>query len=305
MEMLKTVGRLSRSMRDLVQNMKHAYLILVHNNFYVLHTLLKMIDDKRNDIYIHVDSKCKSFDYNKCKSVVENSEIHFVKNYNVSWGGYSLIKAELSLMLESYQRGGYGYYHLISGTDLPIKSQDYIHNFFDENFGYEFITCATHVFTEKCNIISRFNTYHHTRNLFFLFLNAIKYKRYKYDFDVSFGSEWVSITESFVKCILEHKGWINKHFNYSHTCDEVYKQCIALNTDFKDKIYCFPSNSLYISFNMRYIDWSSGGAHPKILTMSDIDKILKSNCIFARKFDNLVDREVIDYIYDRVTSGDD
>lgn len=285
-------------------DMKHAYLILAHNNFYVFDTLLKMLDDKRNDIYIHIDSKCKFFDYNKYTSLVKNSDIYFVKNYNVSWGEYSLIEAEISLFSESYQRGGYGYYHLISGADLPLKSQDYIHDFFDKNSGYEFITCATNEYTKKCNIISRFNSFHHTQNAFYAILNSIKYKRYKNDFIVSFGSEWVSVTEAFVKCILKHKEWIKKHFKYSHACDEVYKQCIVLNTNFKDKIYNFPINNHTVSFNMRYIDWSGGGSHPKTLIMDDIGRIFESNCLFARKFDESVDRDVIDYIYDRVTYGD-
>lgn len=280
--------------------MKHAYLILAHNNFYVFDTLLQMIDDERNDIYIHIDSKCKSFDYGKYKGFVKNSEIHFVENYSVSWGEYSLIQAELALFSKAYKKGGYDYYHLISGTDLPIKSQDYIHNFFDMNLGYEFITCAIPGYTRKCNIISRFDTYQHTRNKVFCFLNHIKYKRFKHDFEVSFGSEWVSVTEPFVKCIIEHKKWIKKHFKYSHTCDEVYKQCIALNTKFRDKIYPFPNNENTVSFNMRYIDWSAGGSHPKIITMDDINKLFETDCLFARKFDEEVDRDVIDYVYDRV-----
>lgn len=35
--------------------MKHAYLIIAHNEPDVLKTLLFMLDDERNDIYLHVD----------------------------------------------------------------------------------------------------------------------------------------------------------------------------------------------------------------------------------------------------------
>ena len=37
--------------------MKHAYLILVHNDFEILGQLIRAIDDERNDIYIHFDRK--------------------------------------------------------------------------------------------------------------------------------------------------------------------------------------------------------------------------------------------------------
>ena len=36
---------------------KHAYLIMAHSDWNMLNTLLELIDDKRNDIYIHIDKK--------------------------------------------------------------------------------------------------------------------------------------------------------------------------------------------------------------------------------------------------------
>ena len=37
----------------------HAYLIIAHDQFDLLESLLKCIDDERNDIYIHIDSHSK------------------------------------------------------------------------------------------------------------------------------------------------------------------------------------------------------------------------------------------------------
>ena len=37
--------------------MKHAYLILAHNEFWLLQTLIGCLDDPRNDIYVHIDQK--------------------------------------------------------------------------------------------------------------------------------------------------------------------------------------------------------------------------------------------------------
>ena len=38
---------------------KHAYLIIAHSNLEQLHKLLLLLDDPRNDIYIHLDLKSK------------------------------------------------------------------------------------------------------------------------------------------------------------------------------------------------------------------------------------------------------
>lgn len=54
-------------------------------------------------------------------------------------GGYSQVRAELILLSEAtktYHR----YYHLLSGVDFPLKSQDYIHEFFDINGKKEYMS---------------------------------------------------------------------------------------------------------------------------------------------------------------------
>lgn len=36
---------------------RHAYLILAHKNWQQLCTLLTLLDDPRNDVFLHIDSK--------------------------------------------------------------------------------------------------------------------------------------------------------------------------------------------------------------------------------------------------------
>ncbi len=37
--------------------MKHAFLIIAHNEPEVLAALLRQLDDERNDIYLHIDAR--------------------------------------------------------------------------------------------------------------------------------------------------------------------------------------------------------------------------------------------------------
>ena len=107
---------------------KHAYLVVAHNDWGLLSKLLRCIDDPRNGIFIHVDKKA-----NFVLSEVyepQKTGCSYVRRRKVSWGGYSIIAAELAL-LEAAVIHEFDYYHLLSGQDLPIKSQDYIHAFFD------------------------------------------------------------------------------------------------------------------------------------------------------------------------------
>lgn len=53
---------------------KHAYLIIAHNEYPVLRTLLSMLDDERNDIYLYID-RC-SRNLRKSMHHYELSKIH-------------------------------------------------------------------------------------------------------------------------------------------------------------------------------------------------------------------------------------
>ena len=51
-----------------------------------------------------------------------------------------------------------------------------------------------------------------------------------------------------------------------------------------------------INDNLRHIDWSRGGAHPKIFSKHDLQDLVLTDKYFARKFDISVDEEILDLI---------
>ena len=50
---------------------RHAYLIMSFNHFDLLKKLIILLDDKRNDIFIHVDIKSEDFDESYFKNVTK------------------------------------------------------------------------------------------------------------------------------------------------------------------------------------------------------------------------------------------
>lgn len=117
---------------------KHAYLIIAHNNFQILEKTIKILDDEKNDFYIHIDKKIKNFNFEKFKNIVKKSKIIFTERINVKWGHSSQINCEL-ILLKTAIKNNYSYYHLLSGVDMPIKSKKEIYNFFESNKGKEFV----------------------------------------------------------------------------------------------------------------------------------------------------------------------
>lgn len=67
--------------------MKFAYLIMVHKWDNTLKTLLTLLDDKRNDLFIHVDKKCKDFPFEKAKELIKEAGCFFTMRLRTTWGG--------------------------------------------------------------------------------------------------------------------------------------------------------------------------------------------------------------------------
>lgn len=278
--------------------MKFAYLIMIHESSFNLRRLLELIDDERNDIYIHIDAKTKIDFQSELAVLVRKSQLFFIKKrIRVYWANISQVAAEYALFEAAYNER-YSYYHLLSGGDLPIKSQDYIHTFFNNNYGKEFIgfapdSCSSrvrniHLFNK--NFRSNFFLYRLLRDAYVKFQITLRYiLRSQEAYETKKGPNWVSITHDFVGCMLEKKDHILRSMRYSKSPDEHYKQTLAFNSSFRDNVYSYEDE---YEGCMRLIDWHRG--NPYHWRNDDFAEIVSSNKLFARKFDEksskLVDR---------------
>lgn len=66
---------------------KQAYLILAHKDDLVFRTLLRMLDDFRNDIFIHMDKKNRTYNKEAISKVIHRSRIFHTESISVNWGG--------------------------------------------------------------------------------------------------------------------------------------------------------------------------------------------------------------------------
>lgn len=116
---------------------KHAYLIIAHHDPRLLQTLISLIDDVRNDIFVFIDSKSDREPFLEVKAY--KSRLMFTASFDVRWGSIRQVEAEYLLFETAYAHGSYAYYHLLSGVCLPLKSQDVIHATCDRMQGTEFV----------------------------------------------------------------------------------------------------------------------------------------------------------------------
>ena len=114
------------------------------------------------------------------------------------------------------------------------------------------------------------------------------------------GSQWFSITYDCAYYIDKHASEYKQLFCSAFCADEFYLQSIVGNSAFYEKRHK-PTEGDSCHGNMRLIEWIDG-AHPKVFSTNDINRIMNTDLLFARKFDELIDEQAIDMIVERIVN---
>ena len=284
-------------------NQKHAYLIMAHTNFPQLQILINLLDHPSNDIYLHVDKR--SVDFRPEMIQVSASNLTIIDPIRITWGGHSQIRCELNL-LKASAPNHYRYYHLISGIDLPLKSQDEIHEFFEAHYPENFINFHAPS-NESKSFLYRIEQYHifqdlmgrskgllpgllrRANNGFIALQKLVGFRRKQYIPPYK-GTNWFSITDELAQYVLSQEALIKKQFYYSSCADEVFLHSVAMASPCRDTI---------VDDCLRAIDWDRGD--PYIFRQEDVDGLLVSPNLFGRKFDSRVDAQAIGKIVAHLT----
>jgi hypothetical protein len=278
-----------------MNNMKLAHLILTHANPAQLQRLINRLQHADAHFYIHLDSKSDIIPF---LHIADEHNVFFIKNrVKVNWGGYSIVQATLNSMAE-IQDSGHKYHHinLLSGQDYPIKSTEQIHRFLKENKDTIFMHSLS-VINEWKEAIPRITQYHLSDYHFkgrvrleqlmnFLLpvrkmpLNLIPVGR----------SQWFTATPDSIAYILQflsdNKN-VERFFRNTWAPDEMIFQTILYNSPFRSQL---------VNDNLLYVDWTEGGASPKVLTMADAGQLEHSDKLFARKFSEALDSTILDHL---------
>lgn len=290
---------------------RHAYLILAHSRFGQLAKLLKMLDDERNDIFVHIDASATGFDKAAFDGVCKRSRLEFIEpRIEVNWGGISIMRAELALLEACCKAGDYAYCHLLSGMDLPIKSQDCIHEFFDAHQGFEFLN----FWKMKSHTHRRFRYYtlypegagkfwQNIANSAFKGLQMAVGHTINDGIEFKFASQWFSITGGCAAYVVSRREWLETVFRHTNTADEIFLATLLWSSPYREKLYdateYVQNSEIDSEAALRFIDWTRGESvrHPWTFRASDWDLLMSVPHFWARKFDENVDAEIIDRLY--------
>ena len=284
--------------------MKIGYLVLAHNNPRILARAIGALTSPNCDFFIHIDEKS---DIQSFAGIRGTNHFFAERRLPVYWGEFSQVQAIVLLLRQALRTRDYDYLVLLSGSDYPLRSPAYIHEFLERNRGLEFISLVKMPAPGKP--LARINTIRFPSSkpvLRFAFRALAKFGLARRDCRKYLGLEpyagetWWALTGNACQFILEfvrHNRHLEEYFQNSAAADESFFHTILGNSAFKSKI----------RRNLHYADWSVGGDHPATIAEQHVaffearDKIEVSDmfglgeALFARKFSD-TNLELLDRI---------
>ncbi|MEN5085944.1 beta-1,6-N-acetylglucosaminyltransferase [Sphingobacterium faecium] len=242
------------------------YIILAHDSSKMLSLLIEKLRDKNNYFVIHIDQQQDIQPF--VKAVAGNENCYFTpKRYASKWGSFALVEATLHAFdfitkkIKKNQR-----IVLLSGADLPIKSNVYINQYFEHHddtifIDYHPIPRQTWAFGG----VHRFPLYEEVSQY-------IKFYG---------GSQWFSIPSKAINIIfkfLKDSPDFLDYFQYVQIPDESFFQTLFLNCEHPYILKNLKNQHLH------YIKWEEPYIHPSVLTAMDMSELNNSKSLYARKF---------------------
>lgn len=265
--------------------MRHAWLIIAHNEFDILQRLVSLLDDARSDFFIHFDRKVQMLP----TLHVEKGRLFVLENrVDVRWGSVSQIEAELALLDVALQNGPYAHYHILSGTHLPLKPIDELLAFYDSHNGEEVMRRWA---DDTGDADFKLRRYHFPLRHYkygsavqrcacqlawqvVIKVQKILGIRHLEEYFFSKTDNWLSLSEAGCQYLVTHKDRILQKYRWSFCGDEYFAASELMSSPTAFKIFdC--QQLLYVEFQKDT---------PKTFTLADYPQLQESGFYWARKF---------------------
>ncbi len=291
-----------------------SYLIIAHKLPTQVRRLVERLSTPESTFWIHVDRKADQSAFEK--ELAQFPNLHFVsQRVHPRWGHYDFVRSFL-LSLEEIQKSGKPYDHLVflSGQDYPLVSTRQLMEFMARHQQQSFIHHVPLRVDETPHLWERLQKYHvhipGNKAIIYPYENAQFTKRiintlfrFSGQFPLPrvlpgqmkpfFGSNWIRITPQAVAYVLNfirQNPAIDTYFKYTHLPDEHFFQTIFMNASDQER-------GKVINSNFTFSHWKRPAElYTTPLNRSDLDSLISSGDLFARKFDQTYDVTILDWL---------
>jgi hypothetical protein len=274
------------------RDVRLAYIISAYRRPALVLRLVRRLDHEGTTFMIHVDSRSEPGVFQTIRDALAASpNVHLLERHPCRWGDFGHVRASLkgiARLLDSdipFDRAV-----LLTGQDYPIKTNEYIHAFFARNRGTSFMVhfpLPTSEWTgggmerlERWHV--RFRGRHRVIPLRRKVPGGLR------PFG---GSSYWCLTREAVEhvhgFVLANRRFV-RFFEHVDVPDELFFQTILMNS---------PLASTIVNDDLRFIEWKDPDAgSPSVLRTDDLPALARSDRLYARKFDEDVDVEILDRI---------
>jgi hypothetical protein len=274
--------------------MRVAHLIITYTDPEQTERLIKRMQHPDFDFYIHVDAKLPIHSH---KSLTAIPNVYLIRNrIKVQWAAFSTMQAVFNSLQEILDSARtYDFISLMSGQDYPIKSVQYMQEFFAQRKGKLLLKYRS--FEEDwLEGLERVNRYHFTNYKFKGqyrlegLVNFFVKRRVPSDLKFFGSSMFWAISPEAAEYILEkvdRNYKMKRFFNYTWGSDEFLVQTMLLNSPFAAQV---------MNENCHYYKHPPKTPSPRTFTTEDFTDIVNSDRIYGRKFDMGKDQLIMDQL---------
>jgi len=297
-----------------------AYLIMAHHRPRQLVRLIRRLEQPGASFYVHFDGSAPEPLFAAARDgLADLGSVAFVERVPCRWGDLNFVLAILRCLRAALSSGrGFDAAVLLSGQDYPIKSNEAIRGVLAAHAGASFLDhwrLPSERWSNEQGGEERYLYWNVRIGRRFLpllgprgFGNPVAdllwngvarrvpiRRRFPADMTPYGGSVWWSMSrdcaEHVCRFVDENERFV-RFFRWVKLPDEMFFHTIVMNSPHAGRVANRP---------LHYTAWPPLGAtSPYTLTRDRFDELAASDALFARKFDDTVDSNILDAIDDHL-----
>lgn len=289
--------------------MRHTYVILSHRAPRQLERLVDRLRAPGVDFLLHVDRRSDRSVHARVAALSTLADVAALPARRTPWPGFGHLAITLeALRIIAARPTAPDYVSLLTGQDYPLKPPERIASRLTATDGASFLQhfpLPRRPGGEHAGVVDvtgwpqggldRVRTWNfelagRELRLPGSWLRLPLRRRVPHGIRLYGGSGYWTLSRRAVdeiQRVVERRPELVRFFRRVYLPHEMFFQTILAEA---------PAAGPLINDDLRYIDWSVGGSHPKILNLDDLPFLTASDALFARKFDGDAGQETLDRI---------
>lgn len=268
-----------------------AYVVPVHRDPDQVARMIRRLATPSAQFVVHVDRRADPSVRHGIGAGTEALPVAFVEPHRCYWGGFGMVRAALKGIRHLVDEGvEYDYAVLLSGQDYPLRTAREIELFFGDAGGNSYLDAFALPRPDGWGPrggLDRVEDWHLIRRRA-LHVQLPRARTLPAGLKPYGGDAWWSLARPMVEYIdwfVRENPAATHFFEHALHPSEVFFQSIVMSS---------PLAGTIVPESLHYIRWEGDAANPVTLGVADLDAMLGSGMLFARKFDTTRDHEVLD-----------